>query len=269
MKLNQVSDCPICGSRGGILGCVRTIHPDAIDEVELRECGDCGHWWHSPVPDQEALVSLYESASPYVVGVGARESYAGQKGEQPFHQFVRANLDSSHSFDCYLEIGAGGGHLLRYFQGQGHECYGVDPAQWVRDPAIYSNLEALPKGKAFGIFVLQDVLEHVVDPLAILGRLHSMAAAKAVLFASFPSCESRPARRFKGAWNMIRPYGHLHYFSRESARRTFYQANWAMRNALLSRHQDLMEHLRRRDWRALVYECLKGGRDQLYVQANS
>ena len=269
MTMIQVLNCPICEGAPSIMDRVRTINPDADDRIDLRACTDCGHWWHTPIPDQATLYSLYQAASPFVVGQGARESYEhGRETDPPFHRFVLTMASLSGARGRYLEIGTGGGHLLRRFRKQGYECYGVEPGQWVPDGAVYPNLDALPPRLSFGIVVLQDVLEHVADPPALLRRLRSMVAGDAEMFACFPCCESRPALRYRSAWNMVMPYGHLHYFSHESARQLFSRAGWRIRQARLSRHQSLTEHLARWRWRALAYELLKGGRDQLHVCAS-
>lgn len=269
MRRNQVPNCPICEGETTILDHVRTIHSGADEEVELCACAACGHWWHSPIPDQATLLSLYESASPYVVGSGAKESYEGPKTEHGFHRFIWKKLTHTPNCGRYLEIGTGGGHLLRRFRNKGYECYGVDPGHWVPDEAIYSNLEALPPELTFGVIVLQDVLEHVVDPLALLKRLRSVAAENALIFASFPYCESRPARRYKGRWNMVRPYGHLHYFSAKSASAVFSATDWQTREMTPARYIPLTRIVLRLHLREVAYEILKGGRDQIYLTASA
>lgn len=268
-KLIEVVDCPICSAKGRVIATVPTINPDAIDLVQLRTCLACGHWWHTPIPDQATLLALYESASPFVVGPGALESYQGEKSEQPFHRFVFRSLPAVRArAGRYLEIGTGGGHLLRRFREDGYQCYGVDPAQWVPDRQVYSSLGALPVS-SFDVFVLQDVLEHVADPIGLLKELRSMAASEAIIFASFPCSESGPARRHRSKWNMILPYGHVNYFSRRSATQLFTRAGWTTRELRLSRQQSLRENVLRGEWRTLAYQLLKGGKDQLYVSAEA
>jgi hypothetical protein len=266
-RLVEVANCPICDVRGGVIASVPTINPDSNDLVELLACPACGHWWHSPIPDQSTLLALYESASRFVVGPGALESYQGEKSEQPFHRFVFQALPPLLAgVSRYLEIGSGGGHLLRTFRERGYECYGVDPGQWVPDMHVYSSLDSLPV-RSFNVFVLQDVLEHVANPIEMLREIRSFAASQALIFASFPCSESGPARRYGAKWNMVLPYGHVNYFSRESARQLFIRAGWTPEEVQLSRQQSLRESIRRGEWRSLAYEVIKGGKDQLYVSA--
>jgi SAM-dependent methyltransferase len=267
-----VADCPVCGGVGAEIGSVRTINPAADDLVELRECRECGHWWHSPVPDQADLIALYEAGSPFVLGPGALESYRGDKPEDSFERFVVSALAPATSrgrAPRYLEIGSGGGRLLRRFQELGYDAHGVEPSQWVPDPRVYRRLEEVPVEGGFDVIVLQDVLEHVVDPLALMRQLRGMALDSARLFASFPCSESRPARRFLTRWSMVRPYGHVNYFSRESTRRLCARAGWTAGELSLRRVPPLLHTIARGQWRALAYEVVKGGRDQLFVSARA
>jgi 2-polyprenyl-3-methyl-5-hydroxy-6-metoxy-1,4-benzoquinol methylase len=169
----------------------------------------------------------------------------------------------------YLEIGAGGGLLLRRFRDLGFRCYGVDPAQWVDDDSIVSDLSEIPGDMRFGVIILADVLEHLVDPLALMERLRGLAESQATLFCSFPCKDSRPARRYKGKWSMVRPYGHLHYFSCESARTMLSRAGWQITSVRLARTIPIKVTLAKCDMKTLLYEIVKGGRDQMYVTANA
>jgi hypothetical protein len=96
-----------------------------------------------------------------------------------------------------------------------------------------------------------------------------MAVDAGRLFASFPCSESRPARRFVTQWSMVRPYGHVNYFSKESARRLCARAGWHAEDQRLSRIQPLLETIARGQWRSLAYEIVKGGRDQLFIGARA
>jgi hypothetical protein len=255
--------CPVCGAEGVELLRVPTINPTVSVSVELRECPDCGHWWHSPAPAQNVLSSLYEQASPYVVGLGARQSYQSKTGGDDFHQYVLARITGP--VGTYLEIGAGGGALLRLFRARGYTAYGVDPGQWVDEPNIVRRLEDLPATLCSNTLVLQDVLEHLLDPVGLLRALAARAAPRCQIFCSFPCKDSSPARRQREAWPMLRPFGHLHYFSRRSADLMLANSGWQQTDQCLAHITGLAGLARRGLWRQLAYEVVKGGRDQLYV----
>jgi hypothetical protein len=67
---------------------------------------------------------------------------------------------------------------------------------------------------------------------------------------------------------MVRPYGHLHYFSRNSAARMFSAAGWRIKEQRLAYILPLSRMLYKWDFRGLLYTLLRSGKDQLYVEAS-
>lgn len=265
MTKKIIQNCPVCGNHSELMDVVSTINSNENDKVELRSCDSCGHWWHSPVPDQEELTAMYSSASPFVVSAGAKESYQNKNAADTFHKYILSRLHATRG--NYLEIGAGGGGLLRRFHELNYTCFGVDPGQWVKDRSIVSSIKYLPPDLKFDVIVLQDVIEHVLNPVELLARLKKMAGNGCVFFCSFPSNDSRPARIYKSKWAMVRPYGHLHYFSFHSAKKMFSLVDLTVLDIRLARVIPISTILLSLNGRRLLYEILKGGKDQIYTQA--
>src|SRR5262249_35866729 len=151
MQLIELAACPICGGAHRCLGSASTICPGSADRPELRSCVSCGHWWHSPVPDQASLFELYGSASRYVVGPDEAASRAAPRPQGTFDRFALGIIDRLER-TRYLEIGAGGGQMMRSVQHLGFDCYGVDPGQWTSDPAIRRSLDDWPAELTFRVF---------------------------------------------------------------------------------------------------------------------
>ena len=265
MKRKIIQKCPICGNNSKVSDVVPTINSFEADSVELRCCISCGHWWHSPVPNQEELNEMYHVASPYVVSAGAKESYQSKDVPDSFHEYVLKCANKK--FGNYLEIGTGGGALLRRFRAMNYICYGVDPGHWVEDSSIVGSIDEIPSDLKFDIIVLQDVLEHVVDPAGLINALRNKAREGSVFFCSFPCKDSRPARTFKGKWVMVRPYGHLHYFSFDSAIKMFSRSGLTVKDMRLERVTPIYKMFLSFNVQGLLYEILKGGRDQIYLTA--
>jgi hypothetical protein len=159
--------------------------------------------------------------------------------------------------------------MLNQVRRMGFECYGVDPGQWVAEPAIRQDLNDWPEELTFGIFLLKDVIEHVSDPLKLLTRLRGRAKSGALLIATFPCCDSKPAQRYGVRWNMVRPYGHLHYFSMNSASLLLQRSRWKAEHMRLARVRPMLPLLARLEFRSLAYELLLGSPDQLHVYASA
>jgi hypothetical protein len=264
MKKKIIQNCPICENKSKLIDVVPTIHLSANDKVELRSCDSCGHWWHSPVPNQEELTAMYNLASSYVVSAGAKESYQNKNSTDSFYQYILRNLNKKPGI--YLEIGAGGGGLLRRFREMNYTCFGVDPGQWVKDRSIVSSINDLPMDLQCDVIVLQDVIEHVLHPVELLTRLKTIAGDGCIFFCSFPCNDSRTARIFKSKWAMVRPYGHLHYFSLNSAQKMFSLVDLTVHDIRLARVIPISTMLRSWNVRRLLYEILIGSKDQIYAQ---
>ena len=210
--LLHLSECPVCGqSRLRVVGRAPTIHPRSGIQVELLECLNCLHWFISPTVPQAILTALYEKGSEYVVGwQPVKRAFS-----LPERYIIRSELQRSSKPRKYLEIGVGRGLLLNHFRGLGFECHGVEPGPWARDiPFVVADMNDLDQ-EGFDVVVMADVLEHVQDPLALLKRISGLVH-KGVLYMCLPNNESLRARLSKGDWRMVRPFGHLHFFSRRS-----------------------------------------------------
>ena len=119
--------------------------------------------------------------------------------------------------DRYLEVGPGNGSMMRTFEAMGWECFAVEPGSWARGKEnFYEDIDNVPAGATFKVIVANDVLEHMAEP----ARGFSMCAGKldhgGRLYCSFPNVESLRAKCGKINWRMVRPVGHLHYFSKGS-----------------------------------------------------
>jgi SAM-dependent methyltransferase len=132
-----------------------------------------------------------------------------------------------------LEIGCGAGGTMRWLRGRRTIQYAVgieiEPRQAelaadAFDLVLTGNAEALdvPPG-GFDLIIILDVLEHLVDPWAMVRRLHSALNMGGVIIASIPNVGhySVAIPLLKGRWE----YGdfglldrtHLRFFTKRTA----------------------------------------------------
>ena len=208
----QVS-CPVCGSESSVDDTAFTIHPERPLAVDLRKCIRCRHGWIDPLPAQAFLNYLYGRGSRSVIG--AEQA----KTELTIPEAIAACEAATLPATRYLEIGVGQGLLYRHFADAGWSAAGVDPGDWAASfPGIVRSIDDIDVDRRFDLIVAMDVLEHVRDPVAMVRRLRELAAPGARLFMAFPNRASLRAHVGKGRWRMVRPLGHLHFFSPRSAR---------------------------------------------------
>lgn len=191
------------------------------------------------MPEQEYLDYLYESNSEFVVHKGFSEQrevcpdlqrdIALQSADKillSMMEFKKKGLCKQVGFN-YLEIGVGHGYLYEILSELALVSFGVEPGNWRPSTShIVSNLSDIPSGIKFDVIVLEDVLEHIADPVNMLIRLNRIANKGCLILGNFPNNDSTIAQSQKGKWRMVRPIGHLHYFSSDSVIKTLNKSKW-------------------------------------------
>lgn len=184
------------------------------------------------MPKQNDLDRWYQQRSPLVLGNGANDNYSDPSVFAQSTHWVISDL-RSHTPATLLEIGPGNGSLLRTLRKLGWNCYGVDPGQYISDKKIVSSLSELPKNVCFDVVVFQDVLEHIVDPFDYIEKVSNLTNKKCIFYISTPYSQSLEARLLKGRWEMVKPFGHLHYFSKVSMRTILQRVNFEISNCVV------------------------------------
>lgn len=225
--LITAENCPVCGGQSKELLRMTTINPRSKDQVALKECLFCAHWWHNPLVEQKYLSKLYSEDSEFVVSLQVlpKLNVPPESELQKFAEPILTDFPKGKKFN-YLEIGSASGHLLAYFSRSAQIAYGVEPARAEDSPNVVSDLDELPENIKFDCVVIQDVLEHISDPGEMLKKIRSKVNSGGMIYAGFPNKDSFKARFMKSNWSMVRPVGHLHYFSSKSINIIFGKTGW-------------------------------------------
>ena len=215
----EMHACPICESKDlKKIGDKSTIHPQSTFSVSLNSCNDCRHWSTNPMPNAKLLSRLYGEASLSVLGAGWSAEISSQNDDSSMvadDDWVVVGLSSIKPGN-FLEIGPGDGSLLRKIRSLGWNAFGVDLGDYAKGFQVVSSSDQLPAGLKFDVIVFRDVLEHVADPSEVLEHYLSYLTDDAILFVSVPWSESKRAKQLSCDWEMVRPLGHLNYFSIKS-----------------------------------------------------
>lgn len=222
-EYSTVLECLVCGSPElEFVGNTFTIDTRSSFNVTIKKCQHCGHWMTDPMPSANLLAHLYRESSPAVLGenasdyqVSVQDRNISQKMAPDSNWIVNSLSEIEPS--SVLEVGCGDGNLLRKFRSLGWDAYGVDMGTYAAGPQVVSSRQQLPTNKSFNVLVFQDVLEHLSDPKKELSEYMTLLAPNALLFIAVPWSESKRAQLAKTGWEMVRPLGHLHYFSTKSA----------------------------------------------------
>jgi 2-polyprenyl-3-methyl-5-hydroxy-6-metoxy-1,4-benzoquinol methylase len=178
--------CAVCGSTSP-RPCLYRLR--AFDVVR---CADCGALQRDPLPSVEEMESYYSDPS-YITG-GYFASSEGPEG--PIYRAALSFLAARRRGAGYapagriLDVGAGAGTFLELARAHGWDATGVElsadlaaraearsGARVVQGDFLAASLEPA----SFDAITLWDVLEHTIDPGAVLDRARDLLAPGGVL----------------------------------------------------------------------------------------
>ncbi len=220
-------NCPICNSTKNQL--FYELYDDryGYDGVfNLYECVNCKHKFIDHRFSSNELGDLYSNYYPR--SNMKVEDYSPLKYEKNFKSWLNGEERSAFSYVPknvrVLDIGCGFGQSLGYHRNRGCEVYGVEADENIRrvadkfgfnvkvglfDPADYEL-------NFFDYVTMDQVIEHVTNPIDVLKGINSILKSDAICVLSTPSSNGWGAKVFGKRWiNWHTPY-HLQHFSRQS-----------------------------------------------------
>lgn len=197
----------------------------------VKRCISCGQMQTTPPLEEGDLPSLYSTYYPRrevdYVAIQREASLVNQPGA-PLKRWLAGTNNQGHYLarpgQRVLDIGCGSCISLLELRNIGVTAYGVEADPNVKEIAAnyklnvhIGNIYDKPfPDLAFDLITLNQVIEHVPDPEALLRTVHDRLAENGRLVLSFPNGNSL-ARLLCGArWiNWHVPY-HQHFFNRRS-----------------------------------------------------
>ncbi len=158
----------------------------------------------------------------------ARYPFAQARLTWPFRMFYRNlrgrlrryGLSAEHTL---LDYGCGRGLFVKYLRRNGHpRSEGFDP---YGQPDRFGDRRALEQ-KPFDYILLQDVLEHVEDPRALLAQLDGLLRPGGVIFIGTPNAERIDLARPLEFLNELHAPYHLHILTRRGVEELAQPLGW-------------------------------------------
>jgi SAM-dependent methyltransferase len=213
--------CVLCGSEEGEI-ISRRVQFEMAYQTML--CASCGLLYLNPRPTASSYAQFYDGPYQQLYGVAAPEAAPTKRGSV-VAGFLAEHIDRERHTGIF-DIGCGGGGLLRALACDprlaGMALAGCDPG-WSGVEHVFENgreikvhgraVEELDTALAsFSLFVLYDVLEHLLDPRAFLRSLHRRTDVGSELFISTTCLDN---------WQNIPPAGWESYYLRLAHPYTF------------------------------------------------
>ena len=225
----------ICGAEGGII--VRRRDRFNL-RFQYKLCLRCGHVRTGNPLTQEAATSFYTSSdyrSMYFPGEEPRDVLLRKSpkpnSRTPLLEFVTRHGGATGTI---IEWGCGGGWNLVAFRDAGWSTFGFDFDRHYVD--LGRNLLKLdlrqigPEADASAkllnpdVILLNHVLEHALDPKALLDRLRTFCDTRAVVVVGVPLLETIKLWRWKPFFHIA----HIHYFSSQTLKLVAKQAGFTV-----------------------------------------
>ena len=218
--LNDI--CPICLSHNSVdYFLTQDYRLDTTkSSILLKKCCNsmCMHIWSAIIPSKKEIKSFYKDEFyQHTKKSTDLITYLNRK------RFLKCINNNKSGRTKVLDVGAGDGSLVSFLIEKGLDASGVEPSKVGRTIAKKNwNIDLIPgdvsdiQRKRFDVISLSHVLEHVVDPLAVLEKINHLLEDKGCLSIEVPNIQSWEATIFKSIYIHIDAPRHIHHFNKKS-----------------------------------------------------
>lgn len=242
-------NCPIC--REQQCNVIMQSYDDRYGYpglFDLRRCSNCGHGFLDICLTPEQVVHLYTNYYPR--RTLDLEKYSPHQ-ESSKHRIWFNGLRSS-AFRYVpkdvrvLDVGCGFGQTLGYHAARGCEVFGVEADENIRRVSemfgfnVHVGLfdASLYEPDFFDYVTMDQVIEHVNDPIATLRGVSQILKPGGTAILSTPNAQGWGAKCFGRRWiNWHAPY-HVQFFSRHSFRSAAKQAGLTLERIKTTTNSD-------------------------------
>ncbi len=198
-------------------------------------CQNCGLVQANPRLDKEAYVQFYNNEYELLQAEadGENETFFSieRKRGKKIYEFLKGQLGRGIKDKFIVEIGAGAGGILSYFQEQGNEVYGLDLGEeYVRfgqKKGVRLEVGGIEKLKQLKkkpyLVIYNHVLEHLLDPLKELQEVKKHLREGTFLYLAVPGIKNIPYSHQSDFLKYL-TITHVNYFTKTTVSNLFKMA---------------------------------------------
>lgn len=197
-----------------------------ILKLEIDHCTDCGHYWYLEQPNQTMLNNMYDLGRPLLPIKKIQDRSASPKMISEMNRLMKL---VGRPEPRLLDYGSGFGRWARAAVIKGFDVTAYEPS---KERGLENNeigftlvhdIEEL-KNHLFDVINLEQVLEHVSDPVKLLHDLREFCAPGSMVRITVPNvlrCPEGDKLWYEWPYNGTRahtmaPFEHLHGFTPRS-----------------------------------------------------
>ncbi len=227
MNERRFKQCPLCGGEYS--------HLYDLSHTEVVRClsNDCGLVFAKSQPSVEDLNKLYNT---FLYPEGDSTTRSAPKPNSDKSKFLQHfdMLDKKLTLvgKKVLDYGCGIGNFLEIARDGGvAEAMGIElndrAREWASNKGfrVEKGIDDYESG-IFDLVYMNDVIEHLRDPVASLKEIDRLLAPNGTIFVITINVGGLKARLLKEKWDMIVEATHLYYYDRKSLRRTLVEAGY-------------------------------------------
>jgi SAM-dependent methyltransferase len=257
----NVEQCPACGnsipvrvtrldevSKAAYLDYSKAKYAGFIDDwleqidVAIDGCSQCGHHWYREQPDNSMLLNMYAKGRPLSPSNGVSPRDATPVMIREMHRLKKlVNVLEPR----LLDYGSGFGKWARAAVQVGFKVTAYEPSvergleQCKIGFTLVHDVNDL-KSHCFDVINLEQVLEHVPDPIVLLKELHGYCKADTLVRITVPNVLRCPeGNKIWSEWpyngtnvHTMAPFEHLQGFTPKSLRIAAIRAEFKPANSL-------------------------------------
>ncbi|MFH1847910.1 MAG: methyltransferase domain-containing protein, partial [Candidatus Omnitrophota bacterium] len=184
---------------------------------QIVKCLGCGLVYASPRAKIEKILSSYADM--------VDEEYAEEEpGRRLSARVILSRIESFKKGGKILDVGCATGFLLDEAKKRGWDAHGVELSKWcacyAKDKLGLNVVCGMLKdagfnGSFFDAVVLQDTIEHLIDPKETLIQIRRILKPDGILYVNTPDINSMISRVLRTRWWGINQ-SHLYYFSKKT-----------------------------------------------------
>jgi Methyltransferase domain len=204
--------------------------------VEVLGCRECGHAWYMYQPEPDQLSLMYSAGRPLLGS--ATSTNAPSAAMQQEMRKVRRLFPAVDREPLLLDYGSGRGRWARAAVAEGFRVVAYEPSvergHETSPPFQLVHSESDLQGMKFDVIHLEQVLEHVPDPLETLTTLKALCGPHTVVRIAVPNILRDPSgTRIWETWpfdgkspHVLAPFEHLQGFTPSSLRQLCRRAGY-------------------------------------------